>query len=201
MADLGALLPQEIPGALAPIRGALSGVKTEPDILQQAISQYPYLAGKNISYVRSPDESSDGRLLEMWAPNDAGWDWKGKRYDRPKNLPLDSHGVEIFSDKVRPIDILGDYVSHHAINKDENLKSLYSKFIDATPPEMMRQRYDYHKTKLGEDREYTPWLRETGLPELFRGYTFNQFGDNPERIYNPEQLKVLNQVKSYLGVK
>ena len=65
---------------------------------------------------------------------------------------------------------------------------------------MMQERYQYHTQNLGENRPYEQWMQMTGLPEMFRGYTFNQWQD-AAKMYTPEQLQTLNAVRSYLGIK
>ena len=56
-------------------------------------------------------------------------------------------------------------------------------------------------TQIDEKRPYEQWYQMTGLPEMFRGYTFNQFGQNAEQMYTPQQLETLNAVRQYLGIK
>lgn len=210
-----ASLLRNSPGALSTPRGALSSalMASEPQqqsypenpsqtyVVQQAMGQFPYLKDKNISSVVSPPDEGEGRGLEYWGPGDKGWDWKGKHYDRPAELPLDSHGVQLFDKNVRPIDILGDYVSHHAVNSDPQLSALYKQFTDSVPDQKMRDRYKWHQENSGEDTPYDQWKKDAGMPELFRGYTFNQWGDKAKNYYTPQQLQILDKVRQHLGIK
>jgi hypothetical protein len=66
---------------------------------------------------------------------------------------------------------------------------------------MMQERYKFHQQNFGEKRPYDLWLQHTGIPEMFRGYTFDQWGPNAAKKYTPEQLNILNQVRQYLGIK
>lgn len=166
--------------------------------VELARQKYPYLRNANIAHVRG-EGPSEGRQLEMWAPGDQGWNWKGKHFQRPQGLPLDAHGIETFGD-VRPLDVLADYVSHHSVNEDPKLKGLYQQFSASVPENTMLQRYKYHRENMGEDRSYAEWKKDTGLPEYFRGYTFNQFGPNAKDFYTQEQLQILDQVRALLGV-
>ena len=96
--------------------------------------------------------------------------------------------------------MLADYVSHHAVKNDPVLQALYTEFESNVDPAVLKQRYEVHRKKYGEKRPYEQWKERTGLPELFRGYTFNQW-DNAEEMYTPQQLDILNRVRGYVGVK
>ena len=155
----------------------------------QAQKDYPYLAKKDIAFKYTPTQNHP-YMLEFYQQGDLP-DWaKGKKT-----------AVEVFNPKTRPIDILGDYVSHYGVSNDPKLKAYYQKFAGQLSPEMMKQRYQYHVQHLNENRPYQTWYDMTGLPEIFRGYTFNQWGDRAKEMYTPEQLKTLDQVKAHLGIK
>ena len=95
---------------------------------------------------------------------------------------------------------MGDYASHYGVDTDPQLKALYAQFAGQLDPKAMQERYQYHTQNLGENRPYEQWMQMTGLPEMFRGYTFNQWQD-AAKMYTPEQLQTLNAVRSYLGIK
>lgn len=191
LANAGLLFnnPQEI----ASKRQDLSTVQ---DIWDRALVQYPYLKDKNISYINTPNEK-DNRYLEFWPPNEEG----APDMPRPKELPINNVGIQVIKQSTTPTDILADYVSHYGVNTDKQLSKLYKDFEKATPKKQMEDRYNYHVKKYGEDRPYEQWYQSTGLPEMFRGYTFNQWGENAKDYYSPEQLKVLDKVRNKLGVK
>ena len=158
------------------------------NLLQEATKAYPYLKGKDIAYKYTP--SKDERMLEFYRGEDIPEWGKGKQV-----------AIEVFNPKTRPIDVLGDYVSHYGVQADPKLKELYSGFAGSLDPKMMQERYQYHVKNFGEKRPYDQWYQATGLPEMFRGYTFNQWGKDAARMYTPQQLDYLNQVRQYLGVK
>jgi hypothetical protein len=165
------------------------------DLWERAQTQYPYLKDKNISYINTPNEK-DNRYLEFWPPNEPG----APEMPRPKELPINSVGIQVIKQKTTPTDILADYVSHYGVNNDKELNKLYKDFEKVTPKKDMEERYKYHVKNYGEDRPYEQWYKSTGLPEIFRGYTFNQWGENSANYYSPEQLKVLDKVRKKLGV-
>jgi len=169
-------------------------------LFQQAQKEYPYLANKDIAFKYSPNPA-DERMLEFYHPEET---------ERPQYMPAGKVGIEVFSPKASPLDILADYVSHYAVGTnaqgqpiDPKLQALYQQFQNQLSPATLPDRYYYHVKNLGETRPYEQWLESTGLPELFRGYTFKQFGPEEEakKMYTPEQLKTLDQVRSYLNVK
>ena len=166
-----------------------------PDFLSQAQESFPYLKGKDLDVIYTP-KPQESRMLEFYPPDEPG----APEAPRPKNLPMGRVGIEVFNPKVRPIDILGDYVSHYGVQADPELKKYYGQFQQALDPKSMQERYRFHQENFGETRPYEQWYESTGLPEIFRGYTFNQFGDNAAEIYTPQQLMILDQVKKYLGI-
>ena len=160
-------------------------------IFDQAKQQFPYLANQDIAYKYSPKDNPE-YMLESYKGDDIPSWGQGKQA-----------AIEVFNPATKPIDILGDYVSHYAVENDPKLAALYQQFQNSLSPEFMQDRYKYHQENLGEDRPYEKWYQMTGLPEIFRGYTFNQFGSPEEgkQMYNAQQLQILDQVRNYLGIK
>ncbi|MFM1891825.1 MAG: hypothetical protein RLZ44_902 [Pseudomonadota bacterium] len=156
--------------------------------------QFPYLRDKDFDVVYSP-RSDDSRVLEFYPPGEPG----APDRPRPQALPIQRPGIEIFKPSTRPIDVLADYVSHYAVNEDAELSKLYRQFSASLDPAAMQKRYEYHRQNFGEQRPYESWLKSTGIPEMFRGYTFGQW-ENAERMYTPKQLQILDRVRMKLGL-
>jgi hypothetical protein len=157
-------------------------------LLERAQQEYPYLAGKDIAYKYSPQKDPEYKL-EFYQGGDLP-DWaKGRKT-----------AIEVFNPKTTPLDVLGDYVSHYGVQQDPQLQAYYQQFQNLLDPAAMQQRYQYHTQNLREERPYEQWAKMTGVPEMFRGYTFNQW-ENAKDMYTPQQLQVLDQVRKYLGVK
>ena len=168
-------------------------------LFERAQQEYPYLSGKDIAYKYSPQQGRG--FLEFYDPQETG----SPEYPRPKELPLGKVGIEVFDPKTRPIDILADYVSHYGVEKDPYLAQRYQEFIGSMSPQqrqILQQQYQYYQQHpdYQEKRPYEEWEKASGLPAYFRGYTFNQW-ENPQEMYSPQQIEMLNQVKKYLGVK
>jgi hypothetical protein len=167
-------------------------------MLQKAKQDYPYLADKEIPFVYTPVEGSEN-LLEVWKRGEEG----EPSYQRPTQIPLNQTGIQVFTPEGgTPLNILGDYVSHYGVEADPRLAALYQQFQNSLSPEFMQDRYKYHQENFGEKRPYQQWYEMTGLPEIFRGYTFNQFKpEEAKQMYNAQQLQILDQVRNYLGIK
>lgn len=166
-----------------------------PDLLEQARTVYPYMQDKEVNFMQSK-RPGEGKKLEYW-PNDEPGD---EAYPRPPELPIGKAGIEVFEKDVRPIDVLADYVSHEGVYRDPKLAALYQEFAKRTDPAVLQARYQYHRENYGENRPYEQWLERAGLPEIFRGYTFDQWGKDAKDYYTPEQLEVLDEVRRYLGI-
>jgi hypothetical protein len=167
-----------------------------PDFLSEAQTAYPYLKDKELDIVYTP-KPKETRFLEFYPPDEPG----SPEMPRPKSLPMGRVGIEVFRPNVKPIDILGDYVSHYGVQADPELKKYYGQFRESLDPKVMQERYKYHRENFGETRPFEEWSESSGVPEIFRGYTFNQFGDNAAELYTPQQLMILDQVRKYLGIK
>ena len=185
---------------------ALSGKKSNPvtsnevagtTLLSKAEEQFPYLKGKNINVVVNPNSKIGGKL-EFYNEEEEG----AGDTPRPKEIPLGQIGIEVRDTNIRPIDVLGDYVSHYAVYNDPKLKPLYNQFIKTIPERQQRERYNYAVNNFGEDRPYKVWKEMAGDPGMFRGYVFDQFPKEEfDKIYSPDQIALLNKVKEYLGIK
>ena len=177
--------PQELQGIDTSVLDTISADKGAK-LLEVAQKESPYLAGKDIAYKYSPQQNPE-YMLEFYKGGDLPEWAKGKQT-----------AIEVFNPKTTPLDILGDYASHYGVDTDPQLKALYAQFAGQLDPKAMQERYQYHTQNLGENRPYEQWMQMTGLPEMFRGYTFNQWQD-AAKMYTPEQLQTLNAVRSYLG--
>ena len=151
--------PQELQGIDTSVLDTISADKGAK-LLEVAQKEYPYLAGKDIAYKYSPQQNPE-YMLEFYKGGDLPEWAKGKQT-----------AIEVFNPKTTPLDILGDYASHYGVDTDPQLKALYAQFAGQLDPKAMQERYQYHTQNLGENRPYEQWMQMTGLPEMFRGYTF-----------------------------
>ena len=174
----------------------------EPTIyprLEKAKELYPYLKDKDFDYTEQLTDDEKAGFLEFWEPGDEGP--PDGSVKRPESIGLDRMGIEVRNDKTRPIDILGDYVSHEAVKSDPKLKDIYDRYLSTLTDEQLRTKYEYEKKNYGENRPFEQWAERSGKPGMFRGYTFNQFSEKEiEEAYTPEQLDILDEAKEYLNI-
>lgn len=164
-------------------------------VFDKASAEYPVLKSLGIGYTQSPGRS--GAMLEFWPSDEPG----SPDMPRPKSLPLGKPGVEVYSNKVRPIDIMGDVASHHMVNSDPVVSRTYQAFAKSLEPwqeQNLRNQYEYAKKNEGERRSYADWKERSGLPAYFRGYAFQQWGDQAAQYYTPQQLQLLDAMMGYL---
>lgn len=166
------------------------------DIFEQAKRQYPILDNPAINYKFTP--RSDGPMLEAWPPGETGTPDR----PRPKDFPAQQYGIEVYNPKTRPIDVLGDVVSHFLVNSDPTIKDYYSRFSSSLSPQQearLREQYQHARQYEGETRPYAQWRETSGLPAYFRGYPFQQWPKEfNDRAYTPEQKRLLDDMMKYL---
>jgi len=167
---------------------------------QQAEANWPRFKEANLAYTKSPNDGS-GRKIEAWDKGDkGGFEMGGEARYRPESLPLNQRGIEDFGDNTPPLDLYGDLVSHYSVNEEgSDLRKKYLDFTGNVPMETMQKRYSHAQKDYGEDRPFDVWNNRSGMPEYFRGYTFNQW-PNAEEMYRPEDIEKLDSIKGLLGI-
>lgn len=172
------------------------------NLLDQAKSQYPVLKDLDYGYVENFKPNAG--FLEHWNPGDEGAEpTSPTSLDalRPKEIPLDKHGLEIRDPSTRPIDVLGDIASHHLVNSDPVVKQTYQNLQDSITPAQNARLYDqygYARMNEGENGSYDDWKQRAGMPGVLRGYTFQQWPKEfNDEFYTPEQMKSLDQLMDY----
>lgn len=162
--------------------------------MSTAQQQYPILQGLDLGYKYNPGGGSG--FLEFWPADETGT----PSSPRPSEFPMGKPGVEVYDPKTRPIDVLGDIVSHHLIHTDPTIKHYYQQFQDSMTSDQhatLRDQYDYAQKNQNEQRPYDVWAEHSGIPSYFRGYPFQQW-DKAEQMYTPDQLKMFDQMMMYL---
>ena len=172
----------------------------EYERLNEAKRQYPYLQDKDFDYVENLTDDKKAGYLEFWEPGDEGP--PDGSVKRPEGIGIDRMGIEVRNPNTRPIDILGDYVSHEAVYSDPKLKDIYDRYTSTLTDKQLKVKYENEKKNYGEDRPFEQWAERSGKPGMFRGYTFDQFSeDEIKEAYTEEQLKILDEARDYLGIK
>lgn len=171
--------------------------QTQPTVLDQARQQWPILNQLPLQFKYTP--RTDQGYLEAWPPGETG----DQSQPRPKEFAPDQYGIEVYRPDTRPIDVLGDVVSHFMIKTDPRIKAYYDQFSASITPDqerILRDQYQYAKQREGEKRPYKQWRESSGLPAYFRGYAFQQWPKQTWKThYTPQQRTMLNDMLRYLG--
>ena len=171
--------------------------QSQPNVLQQAQQQWPILNRLPLSYKYTP--RTDRGYLEAWPPGETG----SKDAPRPKEFAPDLYGIEVYKSNTRPIDVLGDVVSHFMVKSDPRIKGYYEQFVASLSPQQeqrLQQQYQHAQQHEGEKRPYTQWREQSGLPAYFRGYPFQQWPQaQTQSFYTPQQRQMLDSMMSYLS--
>jgi hypothetical protein len=166
------------------------------NLLQQAQQQYPVLQRQNYGYVEN--FGGGPGFLEHWAAGEGG----APDQLRPQQLPMGQMGLEIRDPGTRPIDVLGDIVSHNLVNTDPTVKGVYENFQKSMTPQQQRilqEQYQWAQKNEGEKGSFEDWKMRAGLPGFFRGYAFQQWPKEfNDQVYTPEQKQMFDQMMQYL---
>ena len=166
------------------------------DVFQQALKQYPIVQGLGLSFQHTPRQGDN--QLEFWTPGEPGT----ADQPRPQSIPLDKPGVEVYSDKVQPDDILGDVITHYLRNSDPVVKGAYDSFVSsmtADQKSILQQQYNYSKENEGETRPFEQWAQADGIPAWVRGYAVNQWPKEfTDKVLKPEQKQLLDNMMTYV---
>jgi hypothetical protein len=176
----------------------------EQNVFDKALEQYPVLKNANAVGLMSTNAPDGANMLESWQPNEQGTPDR----PRPKELPSDKLGVQIYSDKTTPNDVAADIVSHSLVKTDPNLKATYDQFASSiTPDQKDFLMGDYEQevkqaTLSGGEKPpaFDQWMQQVGIPSAFRGYAFGQYDQKAQQQfgYTDQQKQLLGGVKPYL---
>lgn len=178
-------------------------------LITQAKTQYPFL--NNVNFAHNFDRANTG-YLETWQPNDEG----GKDYPRPKNLPTDKIGIELYNRTITPSDIAADYYSHGLPEGMQFAANLFNSLTPAQQKYVQNSSRDYASKlaegqKLMNDPHYayrTPEAvqqaaNDVAAQGLARGVIFGQW---PQQAINvigltSKQKQLINKEKERIHGK
>jgi hypothetical protein len=186
------LSPNNALAALAPPRSS-PALPSRYDLLTAAEKQYPFLAQYNPVVTVSPNQGG-GDYAETWFANDPG----DKSRRRPKSIPLDRVGVEVY----RPNDFGATDLAAEFLHVDPVAHSTRQALLSSLNPQQIETLKhaagDYADSlKYGE----TPQKAlENAVDSAMRGYTVGQWPDsaNAEMHYTKDQRQLLESLKSYM---
>lgn len=163
-------------------------------LMQQALTEYPFIAQHNPNVVLGKGYG----YAETYPIGETGKPLGNGLFSRPKSLPIDTLGIEIYQpNKFTAQDLAGEVLHGDPVaNKarEELLKSL-------TPKQL--EKLKFHAL------DYEESIKQ-GMPEnlalnnladsALRGYVINQFPDkvNKDIGYNAKQIELFNNLLKYM---
>ena len=166
------------------------------DLLNQATKAYPFIAKHNPMIVVNPAENRG--FAELYPIGETGAPLPEGGFNKHPSLPIDRIGVEVF----RPKDFTHHDLAAEMLHIDPMANQTREALIKTWSPEQLKtlkeHALDWQAT-LDEGRPEADAIKNATDAAL-RGYTV---GPWPEEInkavaYNPDQLKSLNALKSYM---
>lgn len=191
MQAYNAAIPGSVTAQAAPAQPDYSAT-----LLQQASQKYPFVKKYNpvVMQSQAPQGPYQNDYAETWLPNDAGT----SDYARPKNIPINGYGVNIYRpDKFGPDDLAAEFL-HADPLANQTRASLLQSFSASQIENLKRQSLDYSDTIKGGEGEQKAMQNATD--SALRGYTVGQWPDetNASMNYTPYQMQMLNKLKSYM---
>lgn len=158
--------------------------------LQQVIQKYPKLQGANwqVGYGKSNDPNQQ---LEFYPPDES-------RNPKPGNPYIEIFNKGLQGDALQSA-IFGDML-HYAPTISPQFAQSRQQFQNSLTP----QQIDFHKRRYsesGDPRPFDQWMNQSGLDAHIRGYLAPDSADEWRRgkAYTPEQIKILEAMKTYLS--
>jgi hypothetical protein len=166
------------------------------ELLAKAIKDYPFIAKHNPMVIVNPAENRG--YAETYPIGETGAPLPNGGYSKHSSLPIDRIGVEVF----RPKDFTHHDLAAEMLHIDPMANQTREAIIKTWTPEQLKtlkeHALDYQAT-LDEGRPETDAI-QNATDSALRGYTVNQWPENVNKAlaYNPEQLKALDLLKSYM---
>ena len=169
------------------------------NIWKKTVESYPVMKDVDFSYKPAGVVQPEGAGIETYGV---------KETDRPTHLPLGKVGIGAWSSQdLTPEGLVGDYLSHHLVYNDPRISEMYKQFQAQTMAnpqglEFLKELYREATEDRGERRPYNEWLEVSGWPQYLRGYVSRQFTpENYSKVYSPEQIKLMDQMRQMVGLK
>jgi hypothetical protein len=142
---------------------------------------------------------------ETYGPQETGGDG-GNPY--PGNWTVQLRNPGVVKDRSQWQDYIGLEALHPLYAEDKGYQDLTNQFVKSMTPDQLRasqNAYEHDKKLFGDTGEaFDKWLPRVQAQEYIRGGIFtkaipNWVGPQGEGGYTPEQMKLLDKIKEYLG--
>jgi hypothetical protein len=166
------------------------------NLLEQATQTYPFVAKHNPMVVVNPAENKG--FAETYPIGETGAPLPEGGFNKHPSLPIDRVGVEIFKpDQFTHHDLAAEML-HIDPMANQTRKTLMESWSPDQLKTLKEHALDYQAT-LDEGRSETDAIKNA-TDSALRGYTVGQWPEeiNKALAYNPDQLKSLDALKSYM---
>ena len=164
------------------------------DLLNEAIKSYPFVKQHNPAVVLGTGQG----YAETYPVGETGRPLAGGGFSRPGTLPIDRVGIEIY----KPDQFSAKDLAAEMLHVDPMANKTRDGLIKSWTPEQLNalkeHALDYQAT-LDEGRPEQDAI-QNATDSALRGYTVGQWPEevNQALAYTPEQLQMLNALKSYM---
>jgi hypothetical protein len=166
-------------------------------LLEEATKAYPFVAKHNPMVVVNPME--DKGFAETYPIGETGAPLPQGGYSKHSSLPIDRVGVEVFKPEKFTAHDLAAEMLHIDPIANQTREALIKSWTPKQLKTLKKHALDWEAT-LAEGRPETDAIKNA-TDSALRGYTVGQWPEevNKALMYSPKQLKVLEQLKSYMS--
>lgn len=163
---------------------ALGGTEQAPSLLDQATAKYPFISQHNPVVVVNPQK--DRGYAETWPAGEPG----DESYPRPKTLPIDRTGVEIYRPNEFGPDDLAAEMIHVDPKANATRNQIMQSFTGKQISDMASRSLDYQETQEPSRK------LQNGVDAMLRGMVMGQKTDSVVDL-TPDQQAMVAKLKAY----
>ena len=165
-------------------------------LLLQAQKEYPFISRHNPSVI--VNEGGGEGFAETYPRGETGRPLENGEFSRPKSLPINKIGIEIYQpNKFTHHDIAGEVLHDDPFAnqiRDNLAKSWSPKQLDV----LKKEALDYqHSINTGQDEQRAI---QNATDSALRGYVVNQWPKEVNTMlnYSPKQLQLIQSLQKYM---
>ena len=165
-------------------------------LLLQAQKEYPFISRHNPSVI--VNEGGGEGFAQTYPIGETGRPLENGEFSRPKSLPINKIGVEIY----QPNDFNHHSLAGEVLHDDPFANQIRSSLQKSWTPEQLKvlkfHAKDYeHSLKTGQSEEQA---LQNATDSALRGYVVNQWPQeaNNDFKYSPKQLQMFQSLQKYM---
>lgn len=156
-------------------------------LLGQALKKYGFIKQHDVVQIVTPQEGKG--YAETWAAGEVG----DKENPRPKGIPLNKNGIQIFKpDKFTADDVAGEVL--HLDPKANQVREEFIMTLSSEQKEYLKKQPDYTYGNVSDSKRM-----QNAADSVIRGYTVGQWPkEEIDKFLNPKQKGMLDDLKKYM---